>query len=235
MISADRVPRLFLPVEQFQDNSVTLNKTQEHYLCRVLRRKPGDTFVALNGTGSSWLCQLSTRASAERIENYPAVPPLKPQLRIGLSLCKGARFESAIEKLAELGVAEVIPLCCERTERKLPSESKFARWTDIALAASALGGRLIPLIVQAPRALEALLEQSQNEIAYCHPQGERASQFFHQKRDSITLLIGPEGGFSPKEVSQLSSRGKKVDLGPLNLRVETAAVAAATLCLHLSI
>lgn len=229
-----KTPRLYLPPEKFTGHQVALDSEATHYLKRVLRMRPGDHFAAMDGENRAWLCALQPDGKAEYVEDFPAVPPLSLKLTVGVALCKGSRFENTIEKLAELGVATLLPLHTERTERKEPSTQKMARWREIALSASALAYRLQPMQVQPAVELAKVLQSLDGEAIYCHPGGEDALKAFAQPRSALTLLIGPEGGFSAEESSAISGRAKQVDLGPLNLRVETAATLAAGMALRLN-
>lgn len=220
-------PRIFLPAEAFSDREVQLTVSQQHYLRKVLRKQAGDKAVFLDGQGKSWACQLHGEV-ARRVEDWPAVPPTTPEIVVGLALCKGSRFEGAVEKLAELGVATLLPLLTKRTQTKAPSASKLERWRQIALSSSALAGRLIPLSVEDPRPLSDLTTDG---AIFCHPDGDRPEQVFGDSSESLTLVVGPEGGFSPAEVARMTRR---LRLGALNLRVETAAVCAVSQALALS-
>ncbi len=228
-----KIPRLFLKAECFTESQVELPKKQEHYLKNVLRRRSGSEFVALDGAGRAWVCALNSGSSATKVNDFTACTDHPLALTVGIALCKGARYEGAIEKLAELGVRELVPLETERTERKSPSQAKLERWNDIALSASALAYRLIPMQVRAPMTLAAFLSQSQKPICFCHPGGQPSADYFAQATKRLTILIGPEGGFSTDESRVLESAADKVDLGPYNLRVETAATVASGLALNL--
>lgn len=195
--------------------------------------REGQQFAALDGAGRAWLCELSSKTDCNRRADFDAVPPLVPNVSLGVAMCKGSRFESTIEKLAELGVAQLTPLLTERTERKGPSDSKFKRWEEIATVSSALAYRSLPLKVTPPCELESYLKREIPHLYYCHPGGAMACDLFAQAPTELTLLIGPEGGFSPTEEQMLARKGRPVDLGPLNLRVETAAVVSASLALNL--
>lgn len=186
--------------------------------------RAGDQVALLDGKGRSWLCELG-KGQAKRVGDWPAVPPATPAITAYVALCKGSRFEGALEKMAELGVAEFVPLTTARTERKAPSPAKLARWQEISLSASALAGRLIPMRVL-PVANLATLEET--DLVFCHPSGELASSLFSPCPQTLKLLVGPEGGFTQDEVAKASAM---LSLGPLNLRVETAAVCAVTLAL----
>ncbi len=230
----NRVPRVYLSSSEFIDGTVHPNREAAHHLFRVLRLRPGNRWAALDGQSRSWLCEVITESESRKLEEWPAVAPLPVQVEIGLALCKGQRFEDALEKLAELGVIRVIPLETERTERGSPSPAKLLRWDQIAKSASALANRLVPLQVATPRTLNNFLpETNRSNLVYCHHDGSSPQELFRYPRQNFTLLIGPEGGFSPSELEKLQGRGKRISLGPLTLRVETAAVVASTLALVL--
>ena len=227
-----KTTRIYFAPTQFCDEFLLLDKSQEHYLRKVLRLREGDSFVGLDGLGGSWRFALLKKGAAEQMEDFPSVPPLHPKLVMGVALCKGSRFESAIEKLAELGVHSLIPLTTERTERKLPSAQKQERWSEISRSASALAGRSIPMEVMAPQTLREAAQAIETEdLIFCHPDGETMSEVVSSGACSLTLFIGPEGGFSDPEVAMLNILAHKVQLGPLNLRVETAALTAAALAI----
>lgn len=228
-----RPARLYLPGELFQDSQVRLTPPASHYLTRVLRLKPGERWVALDGQSRSWLCELVTPEQGRRLEDWPAVPPLARRLEVGLALCKGSRFEDALEKLAELGVERVVPLLTERTERGAPSPSRWERWQEIARSGSALAQRLVPLEISPCQELSSYLQKPSPALTlFGHRQGRTAPEIPWHEAVGFRLLIGPEGGFSPAEIARLSPTATPMSLGPFNLRVETAAVCAASLILQ---
>lgn len=231
----NRVPRVYLPKTQFVDHTVRPSDEVTHYLQRVLRLRPGDRWAALDGERRSWLVEITEGGVSHKVEEWSAVPPLPTSVEVGLALAKGSRFEDAVEKLAELGVKRVVPLSTERTERGLPSAAKLQRLTGIAQAGSALSNRLVPLELAPPTSLSQYLQScEEGQTVYCHRDGSRPEQVFQPGDRSYRILIGPEGGFSPSELEMLQGRARRVSLGPLTLRVETAAVCAASLALALS-
>lgn len=165
--------------------------------------------------------------------DWKAVPALPIRVEVGLALCKGSRFEDALEKLAELGAENVVPLLTERTERFSPSPSKTKRWTQIAHSSSALANRLIPMSLAPTTDFNSFLSQpSPAELIYAHPDGQTPQELFQAKPAHYRILIGPEGGFSPNELNALQTcRARCLSLGPLTLRVETAAVCATSFAL----
>lgn len=229
-----RVPRVYLPPAAFAGETVRPSREARHHLFRVLRLRPGERWAALDGQGRSWLCEVGDEAESSKVGEWAAVPPLPLSLEVGLALCKGQRFEDALEKMAELGVRRLVPLRTERTERGLPSGAKRERWEQIAKSASALANRLVPLELGAPQDLDPFLAQAAPGCAvYCHHDGASPGEVFARARDRLSLTIGPEGGFSPGELEKLQSVGQRVSLGPHTLRVETAAVVATSLALAL--
>lgn len=187
----------------------------------------GEEFVALDGQGRSWLCALSAKDQASvRDRDWHSIRPLRPEVHLGLALCKGQRFESAIENLAELGLSQLTPLQTERTERKAPSATRWERWNEIACSGSALGGRLIPLKVESPITLEQFTEDSPADcpLVFGLHQGQSLASALGKRPGKLRVAIGPEGGFSPREIANLQKKALGVSLGPLNLRVETAAL-----------
>ncbi len=231
----NRVPRVYLPKALFVDHTVRPSDEVAHYLQRVLRLRAGDRWAALDGEHRSWLVEIVESNLSRKVEDWPSVPPLSTSVEVGLALAKGSRFEDAVEKMAEMGVTRVVPLSTERTERGLPSAAKRQRLIGIAQAGSALANRLVPLQVAEPATLSDYLQSpGAGHLVYCHHDGSRPEQVFHPSERSYRLLIGPEGGFSPAELDLLQGKARRVSLGPLTLRVETAAVCAVSLALALS-
>lgn len=231
-----RIARLYLdPKVLATYDSVELPPAAAHYLNRVLRLRPGDRWAALDGEGGSWLCQIETDKTSKKVGPWQAVPPLPLEATIGLALCKGSRFEDALEKLAELGAARIIPLQSERSERGQPSPAKFERWRQIGNSASALANRLVPLKIAPVHTLESFAEGLLPESSiFCQKGGSQAWELIASGQSQIQLAIGPEGGFSPAELLLLAKRARPMALGPLTLRVETASVCALSLALTMA-
>lgn len=228
------MPRVYLAPTDFVDGQVRPSEATSHYLSNVLRLREGDRWAALDGQRRSWLCEIVDRESSRKIDEWNAVAPLPLAVEVLLALCKGSRFEDAVEGLAELGVERVVPMQTERTERGLPSAAKLLRWDQIAKSGSALANRLVPLEVARPQKLvTAVDELDPAHSVYCHFDGTSPSELLHPPLKRLTILIGPEGGFSPNELELLQGRARRLSLGPLTLRVETAAVCAACLSLEL--
>lgn len=208
-----------------------LSPDDEHYLRRVLRLRPGQRFLALDGRGGARWATLS-KEGLELGESGSCVPEAALRLHVFLALSKGERFDRTLEKLAELGVASVTPLSSERTQVRKPGDNKRERWQRIALSGSALALRGEPMQIKEPLKFQQALKQCGPGLIFS--EGAPALKTL-PKADELALFIGPEGGFSDTEIEQaLDADLSPAGLGPRNLRVETAAVAAATLALFIS-
>jgi 16S rRNA (uracil1498-N3)-methyltransferase len=160
------------------------------------------------------------------------------------ALLKGEKMDLVIQKCTEIGVSSIALLNTERTiidipHKKLPD--RLTRWQRIAKEASEQSGRTRIPSIQGPFSLSQLIEQ-QSKLGPVLIPWEKESlplaiatePLKHQSPRIITLIVGPEGGFSEKEVTNAQKLGAtSVSLGPRILRAETAALIASALVLHL--
>ena len=216
-----------------------LSPEESVHCTRVLRLKTGDIIFLTNGKGS--LCTgriLETDPRGCRIlitgttENYGARPY---RLHIAVAPTKNMdRFEWFVEKATEVGVDIITPLICERSERK---KCRTERAERIAVSALKQCKRAqMPEIRQAVVFDEFLrsgaVRETSAAIACCESEvyREPAASWIRNARENILFLIGPEGDFSPEEVSRAMEQGcTPVDLGQSVLRTETAALGAVFL------
>jgi 16S rRNA (uracil1498-N3)-methyltransferase len=160
-------------------------------------------------------------------------------------MLKAAKFEVALQKCTELGVAEFVPLLTERAVRDEVSEAKRRRWRGIlAEAMEQCGGSYLPELA-APQSLsQALARMPPGEIALFPWEETREPSLRAALEEAILqagserisearLFIGPEGGFSPDEAALAERSGARlVTLGRRILRAETAAIVASTIALE---
>jgi 16S rRNA (uracil1498-N3)-methyltransferase len=242
-------PRFFLPAEAIDTAAGVALLADERLVSqirRVLRLKPGDAIVVLDGLGHVYRCVLAslgpTAVKAEII-GYEQTAAPAVTIIVGLPLLKGERFEWAIQKLTELGAAQIVPLTSERTVVKRASESRLARWQLIAREAAEQCERpTIPHIVS-PVALENVVTGPDTiadiDLALICAERRKApllQTLLHScyqggaQPKNILVAIGPEGGFSDREVAMAQESGMTaVSLGPRILRAETAAIYALSL------
>jgi len=243
-------PRFFLPAEAIDPASgvaLLADPRIVNQIRRVLRLKAGDGIVVLDGRGQVYRCVLTSLGAAavkaEVVGCEPAAAEPAARIVVGLPLLKGDRFEWAIQKLTELGAAEIVPLTSERTVVKGASQSRLPRWQMIAQEAAEQCERAaIPHIVS-PVPLENLVTgpdtMSAFDLALLCAERRKApllQTLLHSQcraeghGKNIFVAVGPEGGFSDREVAMAQGSGMTaVSLGPRILRAETAAIYALSL------
>ncbi|MGQ9733416.1 MAG: RsmE family RNA methyltransferase [Candidatus Zipacnadales bacterium] len=233
--------RVFIPKEALKADRVTLKGPQAHYLRSVLRLKRGSRFAAVLPTGEereATLLEVSEdtvdAGLGPRIERQadPAT-----DIRIRPALIKARKLDLIIRACTELGVSEISPVLCERSVPRLEPRDvshKLERWTKIALEAARQCGRAQPPRVRAPipfgNALEEISHLSGKSLILIPPTNQFAlcaSTVLTPEAEPVTLLIGPEGGFSGAEIDEaLRSGVQPISLGRRILRAETAAIIA---------
>jgi 16S rRNA (uracil1498-N3)-methyltransferase len=220
-----------------------------HQARNVLRLGVGGTIRLLDGAGGEYsarVIEMSRKRVLVRLgareEGLPD-PPVRVTLCLGM--LKAAKFEVALQKCTELGVAAFVPLLTERAVRDEASEAKRLRWRGIlAEAVEQCGGSQLPELTAPESLSQALSSLSPGGIALFPWEGthepslhaalvEAAAQagVIEHVRE-VRLFIGPEGGFSPAEAALAERQGARlVTLGRRILRAETAAIVASALAL----
>lgn len=232
--------RLAIDPQQLFPPNLKLTEEQQHYLQRVLRLKSGAEFLALPGDGSVWRCRLREGDVAEAIEQQLVTNELPIEVTLGLALPKGNAFDEVVRQVTELGVRHIVPLISERTLLK-PSPNKVDRWQKIAIEAAEQSERgVIPTVHQPIEFRQYLLSLKADptpEPAIAIPKmmcwGRGDSPHLAailpglKAYSSLILLIGPEGGWSDREVeAAIAAEFQTVSLGKRILRAVTAPVAA---------
>ena len=212
---------------------------QLHHLRDVLRLKAGDEVVIFDNEGTRYSCvieKVDKKEAVMRIKSRKAAPVRSLKLTIACSIPKQSRMDEIIDKLTQLGVDAIIPLVTERVIVKTQGseQSRLERWRKIALTASEQSHRNLPPVVSSIRSLREVLAESKQYRLRLVPtlEGERKTLrqvFSDSLPSSILVLIGPEGDFTPPEISlALESGFIPVSLGDNVLRVETAAIAVVS-------
>jgi len=239
--------RFFVSPEIVAQDAVTLRGPLAHQLGRVLRLRPGAEIALLDDTG--WAYRVALEAVQPEVARGRIVarwqPETEPRVAIALyqAVPKGSRFDWALQKATELGVAAIVPLITERMVVAMAEASgeKLARWRRIVQEAAEQAGRARLPAVSAPvpfaRACEPPPTGALGLIACLHPavQPLRAAlaTLPPESLAAVRLYIGPEGDFSPGEVAQAVKAGLiPISLGPRILRTETAPLAALSAILY---
>jgi 16S rRNA (uracil1498-N3)-methyltransferase len=212
-----------------------LEAEEAFHAVKTRRRKVGDHIHLTNGAGTVAEVQL-VQADARKCEvvivRSSFQTPFSPLFRLAVSpLKQEARFEWLLEKAVEIGVSDIIPLQCERTEKV---HLKFPRLERLMIAAmkqslKAYLPNLHP--VTSFKALSVTFDQ-QHYLAHCLPT-EKTLLLPSGVQNGATLLIGPEGDFSESEIELALKMGAQaISLGEARLRTETAALVALSQAHH---
>lgn len=232
--------RLLVP--QASEGTVSVEGERLHYLSRVLRLAVGDALEAFDGRGRRFDAKVTSLTDA-RAELALVNGRDEPRLRaitIVQGLPKGDKLELVLQKGTELGAQGFIPVACERSVVKLDGkeERKLERWQRIVEEAARQCGRADVPTVQGPLPLVKSMDLLQDTQVLVLDEEETAVPLSEAARAAgerpLALVVGPEGGLSRAEVSQLIARGARpVTLGRLILRTETAALAGLSVLRHL--
>jgi 16S rRNA (uracil1498-N3)-methyltransferase len=233
--------RRFL-VEQFENGVAFLRGDDARHLGRVLRAEPGQLYELSDGK-EVWLAQSERieRDSVEfrLIELVPA-PPASTFLTLLLAIVKFDRFEWALEKATELGADEIVPLASDRSDKGLilAAAKRAARWRKILHESAQQARRVqVPHLREAATTHKALTACETDARIMLSERAEAkplrdllepiATMVSGDRPATITLAIGPEGGWTDREFSSaLKTRFDEATLGANILRTETAVCAA---------
>ena len=206
-----------------------------HHLGRVLRAQAGQLYELSDGE-RVWLGRIESvgrdRVQFALVEELPANQP-SVDVKLLLSVVKFEAFEWALEKATELGASTIVPLAAERSEKALlaAAAKRAERWKKILLEASQQSRRVRVPILRSVSRLDEAFSDDMGGIRLCL--SERADApplktvLSTAKTLSATLAIGPEGGWTDRELGVAGqNRFSEVSLGRLILRTETAVIAA---------
>lgn len=217
---------------------MTLPEEASKHIVQVLRMQVGEQILLTDGMGNlltTVIVDDHKKRCTVRITGVQNTPPAARHITVAISLLKNvSRFEWFLEKATEIGVQSIIPLLCERTERE---HFRYDRMKGILTSAMLQSQQSWLPVLHQPIGYEQLfrLEDiagiSQKFIAHCieEEKGELHKQV-NTSLPSQIILIGPEGDFTPEEITlALEHQFVPVTLGDNRLRTETAGIVAATL------
>jgi len=230
--------RLFVPEDLAAGTPVGLSAAQAHYLRDVMRRSAGDEVLLFNGRDGEWRSAIAALdrkgATAAPRERTRAQSP-GADLELIVALVKRPRLETIAEKATELGAARIRLAVTRFTQ---DGRANLARLGAIAIEAAEQTGRLDVPAIEPPAKLDAILSAwGERALIFCDEAGGGAPFADALMRlpvgstPSVSILIGPEGGFSAEERARLRSLSAvtPASLGPRILRADTAAIAALSL------
>lgn len=231
-----RISRLFLPLPLATGARIELAGESGHYVRDVLRLKQGASVVVFNGEGGEYtavLTEVSRKSVTAEIGAWNRREAESPLcIELGLAVSRGERMDFAVQKAVELGVHTITPLLSERCAVQIKSERKEQKrehWRKIARSAAEQCGRNRVPEIAAPEHLMDWLVARKGLKIFLDPHGENSLDRLKPDDEHITLLSGPEGGFSEQERASVVEAGfVSVRLGPRILRAETASMTILT-------
>ncbi|MBI5193486.1 MAG: 16S rRNA (uracil(1498)-N(3))-methyltransferase [Nitrospirae bacterium] len=237
------MPNFFIKKSSIKDNRIELTGDVLHHLRDSLRIKTGEQISCVDEEGTGYTIKVSVLRrellTGEIISKEEHDKRTSLHINLVQSLPKGPKFDFIIQKSTELGVTTITPVVSERSVVKLEKErgeGKHLRWERIALEAAQQSGRRdIPDISQPAILRDFLSSYAKCDLNLLLWEGEKIKRIKDVLRNagevkSVTILVGPEGGFSDKEVELAVSSGFiPVSLGELILRTETAPIVALSI------
>lgn len=240
ILTAMQRHRFFAPPANIHQATILLNADESHHLARVLRLLPGALVYAFDGNGAEYECEVARvhkeHAELRVVARLSNEVESSLQLTLGQALVKSDKFDWIVQKATELGVTRIVPLVTEHSEFKKVEgrELRLQRWRKIALEATKQCGRRTLTEIHDVESFEQFCATNTDSLRliFSERQGNRLSEVQHE--GGITIAIGPEGGWSEREMQQATAAGfVSIHLGNRILRTETAAVTAVALTQHL--
>lgn len=216
-------------------DSVELTGQAGHYLTRVLRLSKGAPVTLFNGDGNDYSGEISDIHS-QRVRvrivgsmNPGNESPLK--ITLAQAICRGERMDNALQKATELGVFCIQPLMSHRVGVRLDESrqiKRIAHWQGVVISACEQSGRAVVPEVKSPVSIsDWISDTDESRCLVLDPVAENRLSGLSVESGSISILVGPEGGFTNEEMEKVRASGVlAVSLGPRVLRTETAGPAA---------
>ena len=237
------MPRIYIPPERIGDEGISLQSKEARYILAVLRLGPGDEVTVFDGEGREYRTALfddyegGVYLSIQEELNPERESPVR--ITLGQGLLKGEKMKFVIQKATELGVDRIIPLVSSRSIPLVEGERetlRIERWRRIAQEAAKQCGRTVVPDVTQIHELDDFFSQGEGTRMILWEEEPTPLREVIEKIDpkrGITLLIGPEGGFSEDEVSTAQGSGFLVaGLGQRILRAETASLSVLSILQH---
>lgn len=231
--------RFFVGRGQFTPPQITISGSDVAHIRKVLRLKPGDRIEVVDEEGGLYAVQLEQvevdRVRGEVIGKIPTAAPQGLAITIAQAVPKGDKMDWIVQKATELGVSRIVPLLSERVIVRLNpalEARRVARWQKLALEAAKQCKRLsVPQISRFLSLDVFCQEREAQDLGLILWEGETATRLRSvlaeaKRGGNLSVIIGPEGGFSDSEVETARSRGfRPVTLGSRILRTETVALS----------
>lgn len=212
-------------------NSFSFDKEESKHIIKVMRKKGGDILYVTNGLGYLFTTEITLGSDIKctvKILSIEKSEKKKYQLHLVVAPTKmNDRYEWFLEKATEIGVSEITPIICEHSERKFVKTDRFEK---IILSAMKQSAQVYLPKLNDPITFKEFISikhEGQLFIGHCEETDKKSLKSVLKLNTNVTFLIGPEGDFSPKEITlAIENKFIPVSLGETRLRTETAAIVA---------
>lgn len=211
--------------------SFSFDKEESKHIIKVLRKKDTDILFVTNGLGlllKTEITLASDHKCTVKILSADQAEAPKYNLHLAVAPTKmNDRYEWFLEKVTEIGVNEITPIICDRSERKAVNRERFEKIILTAMKQSNI--LFLPKLNEAITFKEFIKNKNDGLqlIAHCEETNKKSLKSVLKPNENVTLVIGPEGDFSEKEIAlAIDNNFVPVSLGNTRLRTETAAVVA---------
>lgn len=243
--------RFYVTPENWDSRALTLTGSEAHHARNVLRMQAGDKLVLFNGKGRELTAEIATFADDQirlRKLHEAETAPLRCKIVLGQAIPKGKNMDLIVQKAVEIGAAEIAPIISDRTIVQIDLENasqKQTKWQQIAIeAAKQCGQNWLPR-VHGPKKLAEFFSASEQAfdlrlIGSLQPDAQHLKRILEtysiecgDRPRSVLMLVGPEGDLTPAELALARRHGcQPITLGPIILRVETAAIYCLSILSH---
>ena len=234
--------RFYISPENWNPDALALTGSEAHHARDVLRMKPAEKLVLFNGRGreiTAEIIDLSGDGIQLRKLHEAETPALRCRIILGQAIPKGKNMDLIVQKAVEIGAAEIAPIISDRTVVQVDPESaaqKHVKWQQIAIeAAKQCGQNWLPQVHEPCRLGDFFTASATFDlrlIGSLQPDAQHLKEILadyssehRHLPESVLMLIGPEGDFTPAELALARRHAcRPITLGPIILRVETAAI-----------
>lgn len=234
--------RFYIAPNEWNSGALVLTGSEAHHARNVLRLESGNKAVVFDGEGREVTAEITTIGISKiqlRKLHEMRTPPLRCRITLGQAIPKGKNMELIVQKAVEIGAGEILPLISDRTIVRLADEEaaqKQVKWQTVAVeAAKQCGQNWLPRVRRPVTLAQLFTERPQFDLQLI---GSLQTDAVHLKKiladyeaqhsrrpASVLMVVGPEGDFTPAELNLARANGcRPITLGPIILRVETAAI-----------
>ncbi len=232
---SNRQTRIFTSQPLLSTDCVELTGPASHYLTRVLRLSKGDALILFNGDGRDYVAEITgfeSKSVQVRVLDNAVVAKESPlKITLAQAVCRGERMDYALQKATELGVFCIQPLISRRVEVRLDKTrlvKRLKHWQGVVISACEQSGRAVVPEIKSPLPLSEWMAAADNSPRLVlDPYTSDKLADLSVVDETLSLVIGPEGGFTDEEMQEARNSGlTPMSLGPRVLRTETAGPAA---------